>query len=93
MSLWRPIIRSDLPLGPLWHALARHHFGVDHWFDGQVWRLRVERLERRADGWHRVPVTEVQDADEIEVIVKAIAVLPGVLVRLHLTSLLLGCYE
>lgn len=84
MTLWSPPIRSDRPLAPVWRALARHNVGVDHYCDATGWRLTVERLVRRPDGYARVQVTDITGPDDIDVVIAALPVLPGLRTRLAL---------
>lgn len=86
MTLWYPVKQSNLRI---WSALARYNYGVEHFDDGTAWVLQVYRLEKRRGEYLKVRVADFRSDDEINVVLQALSVLPGIGIRIRLMEALL----
>lgn len=87
--LYKPPRPSELPLAPVWRSLGRHNIGVDHFCDKTGWRFTVQTLVRKGDFYERRTIADITGDDDIDVILSALSVLPGIGVRLALLGVLL----
>ncbi len=90
MTLYRAPVQSDLPLAPVWRALARHNIGVNHYRDADGWHIRVSALRKVKHEWTKIEIARATAQDDLGVLLAVLPQLPGVEPRLALLSLLIA---